>query len=1794
MKIDAGDWRGMKALRKSTNGDNWRNRWELSEELPDADVVGRMHGVTVVGDRVTNIDLGNNNLTGTLPSELGSLTSLVDLWLNNNDLSGTLPSELGSLASLEHIWLNENDLSGTLPSELGSLSNLQKLRLYKNDFRGTLPSELGSLSNLVNLGVAENDLSGTLPSELGSLSNLVNIYLDHNHLSGTLPSELGSLSNLRNLWLDDNDLSGTLPSDLGDLGNLQLLRLQGNSLSGTLPSDLGDLSNLQLLDLSQNYLSGTIPDRIENLSADKLLENPPYLETAIPDMDATAGEDFSFNVSANFGDINNNITSYGVSGLPGSLSINSRGEIRGTPTTPGFFAVTVIAEDDAEGRVRGAFNLAVSSTTPVNADDYADLKAIYNSTNGKNWKNKTGWENWDFNSPILPDANEVSGWYGVTVVDSRVTEIKLGNNNLSGILPSELGSLSNLQILELDDNDLSGTLPSELGSLGNVQDLDLGNNSLSGTLPSELGDLGNVQILDLDHNDLSGTLPSELGSLGNVQILDLDHNDLSGAIPSELGELGKVQDLDVSSNDLSGTLPSELGDLGNLQDLDVGNNDLTGTIPESIADLSADKVDKVLENPPYLKSEIDDVDAIWGQNFSLYVSGNFGDINNNITSYRADGLPNGLNIDFTSGKIGGTPTESGKFPVTVTVSDSAGGHVTDEFNITVWAILDADDYAALKALYESTNGDNWENKTGWDFSSPTPPSAYEVSEWHGVTVVGSRVTEISLNNNDLSGPLPSELGDLSNLQILELYDNSLNGTLPSELGDLSNLQYLHLYDNSLSGTLPSELGTLANLTRLSLNNNDLSGPLPSGLGELANLTQLNLASNFLRGPIPSELNNFFSNLQTLELENPPYMETEIPNISATSGEGFDLNVSTYFGDINNNINSYGASGLPQGLTIDSTSGLISGTPTESGSFTVTVTASDAGGHVTDKFNIDVDVLNANDYAVLKALYGSIDWNGKASWDVSSETPPSASVVDRWDGVTVEGSRVTQISLDDKSLRGTIPSELGSLGNLQDLHLNDNSLSGTLPSELGSLSNLLELELNNNSLSGTIPSELGSLGNLERLYLNDNSLSGTIPSELGDLSNLERLYLNDNSLSGTIPGSIDDLSATKRLENPPYRVTDLHVVDATYGRGFRLNVSENFGDINDNITSYSASGLPGGLSIDSSGLIYGTPTESGNFAVTVTASDDAGGRVEDEFNIEVSGSSTLDAGDYAALQALYNSTDGNNWLHKTGWDVSSPTPPFANDVNAWYGISLGLNSRVTYINLSGNNLSGTLPSELGDLSSLQYLWLYNNDLSGTLPSELGDLTNLHLLDLNDNSLSGPIPSELGELGNLQFLDLYSNDLSGPIPSELGELGNLQELDLNHNSLSGPIPSELGSLGNLRILDLNHNSLSGPIPSELGSLGNLRILELNHNSLSGPIPSELGSLSNLIELDLDGNYLSGPIPDSINLLSARTLLENNPYLKSEIDDVSTAFNRDFYLNVRDHFGDINNNISSYSASGLPNGLSIDSKRGAIIGAPTTLGNFPVTVTVRDDAGGKVEDEFNITVLSPITGIAKDYELRGTENADILYGYMGNDSLYGVKGSDTLYGQSGDDLLDGGQGNDTLYGNGDNDSLYGQDGDDLLDGGNGSDVLYGNNGSDTLYGNWGNDILYGQDGDDLLDGGNGSDTLYGGNGSDTLYGNWGNDILYGQDGDDLLDGGKGNDTLYGGNGADTFVLAPGMGQDTIYNFTNHTDKIRLEGGLDFNSLNFVFHQGSLTSEVKASGEVLAILPGIDYQLLDSTDFV
>ena len=171
-----------------------------------------------------------------------------------------------------------------------------------------------------------------------------------------------------------------------------------------------------------------------------------------------------------------------------------------------------------------------------------------------------------------------------------------------------------------------------------------------------------------------------------------------------------------------------------------------------------------------------------------------------------------------------------------------------------------------------------------------------------------------------------------------------------------------------------------------------------------------------------------------------------------------------------------------------------------------------------------------------------------------------------------------------------------------------------------------------------------------------------------------------------------------------------------------------------------------------------------------------------------------AGDKAVLVALYNATDGDNWTYKYNWLSDEP-------IGEWHGITTDDEGRVTFLYLYGNNLSGAIPAELGNLSDLGRLSLRGNNLSGAIPSQLGNLSDLHELGLGDNGLTGAIPAELGNLSNLNHLYLRENQLSGAIPPELGNLPDLAVLRLAGNRFTGCIPAALADFENNDLDDIN---------------------------------------------------------------------------------------------------------------------------------------------------------------------------------------------------------------------------------------------------------------------------------------------------------------------------------------------------------------------------------------------------------
>ena len=418
------------------------------------------------------------------------------------------------------------------------------------------------------------------------------------------------------------------------------------------------------------------------------------------------------------------------------------------------------------------------------------------------------------------------------------------------------------------------------------------------------------------------------------------------------------------------------------------------------------------------------------------------------------------------------------------------GETREEVVYRVVVEAPAADKAALVALYNATDGPNWEKSGNWLSDEP-------LSEWHGITVdFTGRVTELELDANNLRGMLPAELGNLSKLTNLNLRSNQLSGEIPPELGKLSKLRTLRLYGNELNGEIPRELANLTNLEMLMLWSNDLSGTIPAWLDELTNLRRLDLDDNNFTGPIPPEMGNL-TELEILWLAGnrltgpiPP----ELGNLGKLEwlmlhDSGLTGPIPPELGDLDQLEVLY--------LQDNNLSGEI---PPELGTLELIermyLRSNDLSGEIPAELGnlANLEVLHIGDN------------------DLSGEIP-------------VELGNLPSLEwllLYENALTGSIPSVLSNVTGLEGLFLRNNELSGLIPAELGNLANLELLSLRNNQLNGVIPVELGNLANLEALTVSDNQLTGIIPSELGDLTELDTLLVSGNNLVGCIPAALEDV------------------------------------------------------------------------------------------------------------------------------------------------------------------------------------------------------------------------------------------------------------------------------------------------------------------------------------------------------------------------------------------------------------------------------------------------------------------------------------------------------------------------------------------------------------------------------------------------------------------------------------------------------------------------------------------------
>lgn len=207
------------------------------------------------------------------------------------------------------------------------------------------------------------------------------------------------------------------------------------------------------------------------------------------------------------------------------------------------------------------FSISSAQVAPAERQALLDF---YHATNGDNWN-----QSWNIEKPV-------SEWQGVTIENNSVTGISLLFNNVNGVIPESIGTLSNLRILELSFNKISGELPESIGQLTNLELLAFNGNILHGRIPESIGNLKNLKQLHLSSNFLTGELPGSMIYLKNLEVFNVFDNKLSGELPSGLSSIKSLKEVMIAENDFTNARQFSVVLMSNTAQLDFNEN---GVVP---------------------------------------------------------------------------------------------------------------------------------------------------------------------------------------------------------------------------------------------------------------------------------------------------------------------------------------------------------------------------------------------------------------------------------------------------------------------------------------------------------------------------------------------------------------------------------------------------------------------------------------------------------------------------------------------------------------------------------------------------------------------------------------------------------------------------------------------------------------------------------------------------------------------------------------------------------------------------------------------------------------------------------------------------------------------------------------------------------------------------------------------------------------------------------------------------------------------------------------------------------------
>ncbi|HPR30862.1 MAG TPA: sugar-binding protein [Prolixibacteraceae bacterium] len=797
----------------------------------------------------------------------------------------------------------------------------------------------------------------------------------------------------------------------------------------------------------------------------------------------------------------------------------------------------------------------------------------------------------------------------------------------------------------------------------------------------------------------------------------------------------------------------------------------------------------------------------------------------------------------------------------------------------------------------------------------------------------TRLTRLYLPANwNLGGPIPASIGNLKQLQFLDLENCALTGTLPDEILGLTSLTHLIVGGNSFDPAPMPDFSPLVNLTALSINNCQLTGSINEGFTQLNNLTMVNLSWNdFSPGPIPdfhtmNALVNVYMSGSHRNGTLPGWLtsmntinELALNDNEFTGPLPSDLNNMTELRLLDLGNNGFEAGPVPDMSALVNLSSLWIGNTNRTGTIPAWL------GTLTNLqwLNLASNQLNGavpDNLGNLTQLLGLYLNNNQLSGTLPASL---GNLTEIWD-----------LIVNNNNFSGSIPAEICNYLSIGNLNLSNNQLTGEIPALIGNLDDLWYLDLSSNQLTGTIPAGIGSMAGLSTLRLNNNQLEGSIPVEFGNLTNLGECLLNNNRLSGPLPGSISEamapdakLAATEtkaasyskdsyaaltaplneRLKTQPEEVqpdamTNLGTLHIQNNRFTFADLEASGiepGEIGDFVYApqdttlgleliegagtNSLTVLDGKATNNTYQWYYNIEAMAGETNDTIAAVEPLGAYYCKVQNTTYTGMELISeqygimdydlSTDSLALVALYNATGGAGWMNQENW-LTGP-------VNTWLGVTVE-DDRVTRLELTNNNLNGSLPLELCYLTGLTQLNLSDHpDLTGTIPSSIDNLTLLEDLSIANTHISGTIPSSLSNLANLTALNLGWNDFSSGTLPDLSRAVNLWGLWVGNCRLSGEIPAWLLNMAGLRNLAIDNNDFTpGPMP-DFSGLTQINDLNIYNCNFTGAIPASLLGMNQILWLNIgENNFDPAPMPDFSGMPDLQALNIRNCNLTGEI--------------------------------------------------------------------------------------------------------------------------------------------------------------------------------------------------------------------------------------------------------------------------------------------------------------------------